>query len=106
MRSLKSVTVLASFCVACLVGGFASAQFWRKAPEPQKGGPPEAEFHMARLAYASVGCAGSRGWCNPWWAIDYPLAEEHFLTAVERMTRIKVSADRRHGKLDEAELFE
>ena len=55
-------------------------------------GPPEAEFHMARLAYATAGCAGSRGFCNPWWAIDYPEAEAHFLPAVLRMTRTEVAA--------------
>src|SRR5262245_55201065 len=99
MRSLESATVLVFFCLACLVGGLASAQFWREEPKPQTGGRPEAEFHMARLAYASYGCAGSRGWCNPWWAIDYPLAEQHFLPAVERMTRIQVSSDSRHVTL-------
>ena len=44
---------------------------------------------MARLAYDTRGgCGGSRGFCNDWWAIDYPLAEEHILPAVERFTRI------------------
>ena len=61
--------------LACLLGGLASAQFGRPPPPEPKGGAPEAEFHMARLAYASSGCAGSRGYCNPWWAIDYPEAE-------------------------------
>ena len=89
----------------CLVGGLASAQFRRQAPEP-RGGPPEAEFHMARLAYYAAGCAGSRGWCNPWWAIDYPQAEAHFLPAVERMTRIEVAPDSRHLTLDDDSLFD
>jgi Domain of unknown function (DUF4159) len=106
MRSLKLATAVASLCLACLLGGFASAQFWRPSPERQEGGPPEAEFHMARLKYDSVGCAGSRGWCNPWWAIDYPLAEEHFLPAVQRMTRIEVSSDSRHVTLEDDELFD
>jgi hypothetical protein len=81
--------------VVCLFGGVASAQFRREAPDPQDG-PPEAEFHMARLAYYAPGCAGSRGYCNPWWAIDYPQAEAHFLPAVERMTRVQVAPDSRH----------
>ena len=79
----------------CLLGGVASAQFGREAPVPS-GAPPEAEFHMARLAYRyNSGCAGSRGYCNPWWAIDYPYAEAHFLPAVKRMTRIEVAPDSR-----------
>ena len=92
--------------LACLVGGLASAQFGRPPPPEPKGGPPLAEFHMARLAYASSGCAGSRGYCNPWWAIDYPYAEGHFLPAVERMTRIEVAPDSRHLTLDDEYLFD
>jgi hypothetical protein len=105
MRSLQTATWVV-LCVVSLLGGLARAQFWREAPAPQKGGPPEAEFHMARLAYASYGCAGSRGFCNPWWAIDYPLAEQHFLPAVERMTRIQVSSDSRHVTLSDDALFD
>jgi uncharacterized protein DUF4159 len=95
--------ILAS--AVCLLGGLASAQFRRQAPEPH-GGPPEAEFHMARLAYYAVGCAGSRGWCNPWWAIDYPEAEAHFLPAVTRMTRIDAAPDSRHVTLEDDNLFD
>ena len=95
--------------MACLLAGVASAQFFRggrESPEPG-GAPPEAEFHMARLAYATRGgCAGSRGFCNPWWAIDYPLAEAHFLPAVERMTNIEVAPDSRHMTVDDEYLFD
>ena len=95
--------------MACLLAGVASAQFFRggrEAPDP-RGAPPEAEFHMARLAYATRGgCAGSRGFCNPWWAIDYPLAEAHFLPAVERMTNIEVAPDSRQITADDEYLFD
>jgi hypothetical protein len=91
--------------LAGLVSTLASAQFRREAPEP-RGAPPEAEFHMARLAYYARGCAGSRGYCNPWWAIDYPHAEAHFLPALERMTRIEVAPDSRQITLDDDYLFD
>ena len=96
--------------LACLLGGVASAQFFggrggREAPEPG-GAPPEAEFHMARLAYYARGCAGSHGFCNPWWAIDYPYAEAHFLPALQRMTRVEVAPDSRHLTLDDEYLFD
>ena len=89
----------------CLLGGLASAQWRREVPEPE-GGPPEAEFHMARLAYYAVGCAGSHGSCNPWWAIDWPYAEGHFLPAVKRMTRIDVAPDTRHVTLADDNVFD
>ena len=40
------------------------------------------------------------------WAIDYPLAELHFLPAVERMTRIEVSEDSAHIQLADDSLFD
>src|SRR5687767_2486626 len=90
----------------CLLGGLASAQFGRELPVPSRE-PPEAEFHMARLAYHYTGgCAGSRGYCNPWWAIDYPHAEAHFLPAVERMTRTEVAPDSRSVTLSDDTVFD
>jgi hypothetical protein len=96
---------LVLFALCGLAATLASAQFRRQAPDP-RGGPPEAEFHMARLAYFAPGCAGSRGYCNPWWAIDYPQAEAHFLPALERMTRIEVAPDSRHVTLADDNVFE
>ena len=61
---------------------------------------------MARLAYGTRGCAGSHGFCNPWWAIDYPFAESHFLPAVARMTRIETSEDSAHIELLDDKLFD
>jgi hypothetical protein len=70
-------------------------------------GSPQAEFHMARLAYNTRGgCGGSRGYCNSWWAIDYPLAELHFLPAVKRLTRIDTSEDSVHVQLVDEEIFD
>ena len=68
---------------------------------------PEAEFHFGRLAYNSGGrCAGSRGYCNPMWSIDYPHAEAHFLPALERFTRIDAADDSAHIQLLDEELFD
>jgi len=93
--------------VACLIGGAASAQYGRYGGERLPPiGPPETEFHVGRLEYAAYGCAGSRGWCNPWWAIDYPEAEEHFLAAVQRMTRFDAAPDSRQVTLDDDSLFD
>lgn len=97
----------AALCVAALAAaGVVSGQESGDGAGSGAGDRPEAEFHMARLAYAtSGGCAGSRGWCNDWWAIDYPLAENHILPAIERMTRVDASEDSRHVQLTEDRLF-
>ena len=47
--------------LVCLIGG-AQAQFDEGGKTPDKaviGQPPEAEFHMGRLAYAARGCAST-----------------------------------------------
>ena len=105
--SVGKLAVWIPIGLICLIGG-AHAQFeGGKTPdEARVGQPPEAEFQMGRLAYAARGCAGSRGWCNPWWAIDYPLAEAHFLPALARMTRAQVADDSRAVTLDDDAIFD
>ncbi len=103
--SRKRVQAVAIGVVASLAAGVACAQFFRQA-RPNPVGRPEAEFHMARLAYNTQGCAGSRGYCNSWWAIDYPHAELHFLPAVARMTRIETSEDSAHVQALNEELYD
>src|ERR1043166_5806619 len=52
---------------------------------------PPAEFRVARIKYATRGGAGSHGIIQPWWAVDYPYAEEHFFAALRRVTNIDVA---------------
>jgi hypothetical protein len=89
-----------------LVTGIAVAQYRQQSPSPLPT-TPEAEFHFARVAYNSGGrCAGSRGFCNPMWSIDYPHAEAHFLPALERFTRIDAAGDSAHIRILDDELFD
>jgi hypothetical protein len=101
----RTLRLAAIATAVCLAAGLAYGQY-RGDPKPL-GAFPEAEFHMARLAYnASGGCAGSRGYCMPMWAIDYPHAEMHFLPALERLTRIDASKDSAHLQVLDDELFD
>lgn len=83
---------------ACLSLAFAVAS---SAAEPPQS--PEAEFHMARMVFAS-GNAG-RAW-RPWWAIDYPDAEYHFTRGLRRLTSLDVADDSRHLQLTDDALFD
>jgi hypothetical protein len=59
------------------------------------------------VAYNANGrCAGSRGYCNPMWAIDYPLAEAHFLPALERFSRIDAAETSVHVQISDEQLFD
>jgi len=64
---------------------------------------PEAEFHIARLVYASN--QGQRAW-RPWWAIDYPEAEFHLTRGLERLTSLDVADDSRHLRLTDEDIFD
>jgi hypothetical protein len=92
--------------LAVLLGGVASSQIWDRLREARTDAPPEAEFHMARMIYDTRGCAGSRGFCNPWWAVDYPEAELNFLPALRRMTNISVAEDSRHLLPTDTRIFD
>lgn len=70
-------------------------------------GPPEAEFHMGRLIYALPSADGwRRGGGRPWWAIDYPEAEFHFLPGLRRLTRLDVAQDSRHILATDDQLYD
>ena len=58
---------------------------------------------MARLVYTVI---NGRGPGVPWWAIDYPEAEYHFLRGLSRLTRISGTKDSRHLSLQDEALFD
>lgn len=91
--------------IVCLLAGIASSQTRNRNRDAQAD-PPEAEFHMARMIYWGLGGAGSRGFINPWWAIDYPMAEAHFLPALRRLTNLSVADDSRHLAVTDERIFD
>jgi hypothetical protein len=64
---------------------------------------PEAEFHMVRVVFGNV--YGGFGARNGFWAIDYPDAEQHFMPALRRLTRLTVADDSRHLPLSDERIF-
>ena len=75
-RKITIKTITASLIV-CLLAGIASSQTAHRTGDT-RADSPEAEFHMVRMKYRTFGGAGSHGIIQPWWAIDYPYAEDHF----------------------------
>src|SRR5438105_987346 len=94
----------AGFVVLLLIGR-GSSQDANRAHNTE-GDQPDAEFQMARVKYRTYGGAGSHGIIQPWWAIDYPLAEEHFFAALRRVTNIQVAEDERHLELTDKRIFQ
>jgi hypothetical protein len=74
--------------------------------DPRVGKLPEAEFHLARMIYRTNRRAGSHGYIQPMWAVDYPLSDAHFLRTLERYTTVQVAEDSRHLELTDDRLFD
>src|ERR1041384_8316022 len=91
---LKSSFLLIICIAAAIANTHAST---RRLDRPGDG--PEAEFQMARVKYRTFGGGGSHGIYQPWWAIDYPYAEMHFLSALRRTTNVQVADEERHLEL-------
>jgi len=92
IRSAQSLKLMGVGCVALilsLIPGVAGSQ----RRDPRVGDLPEAEFHLARVIYRTNRRAGSHGYIQPMWAVDYPLADAHFLRTLERYTTTHVAEE-------------
>lgn len=67
--------------------------------------PPISEFEMARLIF-DHNRQSTWGPGRPWWAIDWPDAEQHFTDGVTRYTRVNIAPDSRHIRLTDAAIFD
>ena len=71
---------------------------------PQPDGP-QNELHIGRLVHLP-GPHSGWGPGRPWWRIDWPEAEQHFIGGLKRYTVIDVAADSAHLTLLDEELFD
>jgi hypothetical protein len=108
----------ARFLVALLLAATIAAlaqrsRFQRdEEAEPRPAFPSQAEFHFIRLEYTDLpefhrgfGYASRRGTGNGWWVVDWPDADDHFTSGVERLTRVD-TGDPRHLRLTDDRLFD
>ena len=105
MRMAKVCFKSVCLFIVCIVAAIANTHASAESRDMQ-GNVPEAEFQMARVKYKTYGGGGSHGYFQPWWAIDYPLAEEHFFPALRRSTNVQVADEERHLELSDDRIFE
>jgi hypothetical protein len=79
-----------------------------EAPAPTR----NAEFHFLRLEYTDLpqyhrrfGYSSRDGTGTGWWLMDWPAADNHFTTGVQRLTRID-TGDPRHLRLTDDRIFD
>src|SRR5690349_24916038 len=73
--------------------------------------PATAEFHFVRVEYTDLpqfhrgwGFASRGATGNGWWMVDWPDADEHFTSGIERLTRIHAGQPE-HLRLTDDRLF-
>jgi hypothetical protein len=91
--------LLTLFFFSCLISwhSIASSQGWEVMH-------PEAELHMARLM--PNGSQAILGGQRPWYAIDWPEAEDHLSQGLRRLTRLDVANDSVHIQTLDDRIFD
>jgi len=89
------VLALAAVAFSQRFGGGGFGGFGGRSDAPDSVFPANAEFHFLRVEYSDYRSGGfrsvsRRGRASGWWAQDWPDAEEHFTTGVDRLTRVNV----------------
>jgi Domain of unknown function (DUF4159) len=79
---------------------------------PQAVFSQNAEFHFIRVQYTDLpqyhrrfGFASRNAEGDGWWMVDWPDADEHFTSGIQRLTRIE-AGDPRHLRLTDDRLFD
>src|SRR5271169_1773823 len=110
MPSAIARATLALLAIAAL------AQRGRNSDEegdgPRPNFPTQSEFHFIRVEYTDRpeyhrrwSYASRNGTGAGWWLVDWPDADDHFSTGVQRLTRVD-TGDPRHFRLTDDRLFE
>jgi Domain of unknown function (DUF4159) len=105
---------LVAAAVLCVLLGIAYAQGFGRPRAEMTGSAtaPSSEFHFIRLEYTdlpqyhrrfSYSSRDGRG--EGWWLMDWPDADEHFTTGVQRLTRVD-TGEPRHLGLSDPKLFD
>src|SRR5437588_6167373 len=105
----------AAFGAVALIAIAGFAQRGRlRAPDDDETPLParNAEFHFLRMQYTDLpeyhrrwGYASRDGEGTGWWLVDWPAADNHFTTGVQRLTRID-TGDPRHLRITDDRLFD
>jgi len=113
IRGLWHRTVAAAALLLIAAAGLAQRGRFR---EPEDEGPAipvrAAEFHFIRVEYTDLpqyhrgfGYASRDGLGSGWWIVDWPAADNHFTSGIQRLTRID-TGDPRHLRLTDDRLFD
>lgn len=106
------VRAIATLIFAVVAAALAQRAGFPEREPAQAKFAPKAEYNFVRLQYTDLPQYHRRfGWSSRggtgagWWMMDWPDAERHFTTGIERLTRIAV-AEPTHLRLTDPKLFD
>ncbi len=109
--SLLVVPLVFTFAALAQRFGGGGIRFSGHDEGPKPSFATKSEFHFIRTEYTDLpefhrgfGFGSRNGQGTGWWLVDWPDADEHFSSGVERLTRIS-TGDPRHLRLTDQELF-
>ncbi len=101
----------ALLCLA-MAGLAQRGRFRARVDEEATAPVRDAEFHFLRVEYTDLpqyhrgwGYSSRDGTGTGWWLVDWPDADNHFTTGIQRLTRID-AGDPRHLRLTDDRIFD
>lgn len=112
MRVRLALTALLLLVGTALAQRFGGLRFEGHDEGPSAVFPAKGEFHFIRVEYTDLpeyhrgfGFSSRNGRGTGWWLVDWPDADEHFSTGVQRLTRID-TGEPLHMSLTDPRLFD
>jgi hypothetical protein len=112
MRVALVLTVCLFVAGAAVAQRFGGLRFEGHDDGPEATFPVKGEFHFIRLEYTDLpgrqrgfGFVSRNGRGNGWWMQDWPDADEHFSTGVQRLTRVETGQPL-HMSLTDDKIFD
>ncbi len=112
MRVALVLTVCLLLAGAALAQRFGGLSFQGHDDGPEATFPAKGEFHFIRVEYTDLpqyrrgfGFVSRNGRGNGWWMQDWPDADEHFSTGVQRLTRVETGQPL-HMSLTDDKIFD
>jgi len=112
MRVSLVLTVSLLLVGTALAQRFGGLGFQGHDEGPSAVFPSKGEFHFIRVEYTDLpefhrgfGFASRSGRGDGWWIVDWPDADEHFSTGVQRLTRVE-TGEPLHMALTDDKLFD
>jgi hypothetical protein len=112
-RGLRRRMAAAAALLLISAGALAQRGRFRQERDEDTPAPVHAaEFHFLRLEYTDLpeyhrgwGFSSREGTGSGWWLVDWPAADNHFTTGLQRLTRID-TGDPRHFRLADDRIFD